>query len=493
MAKSLLTILATLPSGAVAADLTIDGLGQYLRQHYHTQEERDREERHRLRDQLYRDGGIDAMSKLIDSVFVDAEIREKRKKWARWARFNNVVKRVVNELSTVYQEPAVRTVGGEENNARYQVALALCGIHEVARQWNRMLNLHRALLVGVRVRQINDGAPQPVIDIVTPANARLITHPNDPSQIVAVAIRIKPKVSSSVNVPAWVVWSDNERFMMNDQWEILSDSFVEHGLGRMPWVFVSLEPPTENGPWPGTAGEDLVNADMAIWFTNIALLKETKSATKQTIVSGDTTTMARGQALDPDIPVEAPDGTAINTVDMAMDLSLFRDTSDHILENVVNNYGMSSAMARHQGVQSAEARELMRVPLREMRREQQVTLRKFERDVAQVMTVVFAADYPDIAFQTVEWGINFGEAQTPLSPKEDLERFEHERRLGLTDTVEYLMEQDPDLSKEAAIAELQRHVDVELERNRLMRPLQQVSGSMGAEQPVGEEPPSPQP
>jgi hypothetical protein len=98
------------------------------------------------------------------------------------------------------------------------------------------------------------------------------------------------------------------------------------------------------------------------WLSSIFLLKEQKSATKQPVLQGDGTNIARSQAADSEVPIETADGQSITTVDMSMDLGMFRATSDHIIEHVAQDYGMSAALINQQGVQSAEARELMRVP-----------------------------------------------------------------------------------------------------------------------------------
>lgn len=507
---TLLDTLAILPSGRLARPHNIDTLGVYLRKHYYTIAEQDREKRHRLRDELYHDGGIGEMHRLIDSVYQDPEVRERRKLWARWARFNNLTKRVVNELSSVYQQPARRTVSNQASNATYQLAQGAVNIHTVSKRWNRMLNLHRAILVGPRV-DITPGDPdsrRPSIQIVTPANARLITHPNNPHQIVAVAHRLRTKTMQTYPLtddgtqtgqsaqmaqaplqvsddPAWAVWSDEERFFLRENWTIIGESFQAHDLGRIPWVFCCLDDPSDDSPWPGNAGEDLVAADMAVWFSAVNMLKEVKSATRIPIISGNLDAAQRQQTTDTESAVELPDDVALTSHDMSMDLSLFRDTSDHVLEHVANNYGMSAALIKHQGVQSAEARDLMRVPLREMRLEQHQILRPFERELAECMSAVFASDMQDLRFATDGWAIDFGESQTPLSPKEELERFEHERRLGLTNTIDYVMDRNPDMTREMAEKYIEDNVQAELVRNRLMRPLQDISGSMGATTPDG--------
>lgn len=481
MTVSIFTILAALPSGIYGAPLSPDELSEYLGDHYFTDDETQREERHRLRDSLYRDGGFAEMDKLINTTYSEAENREKYKRWSKYARFNNVTKRIVNELSNVYQEPATRSVAGSVNNAKYQIILALAKFNDFARRMNRMLNLHRAIIVSPRVTKMPDGDVKLSIDIVTPANARLITHPNDQSCIVAIAVRIRPKtqkIDDDDRKPAWIIWSDHERFFVDSKFRFILGTHLNHGLGVNPCVFISLEPPDDVSPWPGTSGEDLIAADMSIWFAAVSLLKETKSSTRQTILSGDLSGMTRGQVQDSEVPIHAPDGVAVNSVDMSMDLSLFRDTADHILEHVANNYGMSAALITHQGVQSAEARDLMRVPLHELRREQQIVLRIAEREIAESLSAVVGADIPGLAFMTEGWMIDFAESHTPLSPKEELERFEHERRLLLANSVDYLVNKNPDITREVAEEKIKRNAKINEWQTRLQRDTMFLNGSL---------------
>jgi hypothetical protein len=478
---SIRSTLSLLPSGAMGQELSWDQVSRHLRDHYDTEAEKNREARHRLRDQLYADGGIEAMSALIDLVFVDPTVRELRKRWVKVSRFNNAMKRIVNELSSVYAEPAIREVDDEGENEKYRAVQEQCRQDEVFVRLNRMLNLHRWLLAGFRVRELASGEREPVIDLASPSIARAVIHPNDSTQVIGWLIRVAHRNyhsnSETDRVPSWVLWTDHEKAKLNDSLFIIGEP-EPHGFKRNPWVPVTRGPMVP-GFYPGDEGEDLVAAQMSIWFANICMLKETKSATNQTVLSGDLGAMSRNQAMDTETPIEAPDGVGVSTVDMSMDVSMFGRTADHILEHAANNYGMSLSLIKHQSATSAASRELMRVPLRELRREQQVPLRAFEKRFAEVQSMVLARDLPELAFKTAGWSIDFGESQTPLSSQEASLQFEKDRQLGLTNTVDFILEKNPDLTEEAAIEWLERNVKLEVLRNRLMRPLQAINGSMG--------------
>jgi hypothetical protein len=508
---SILETLATLPSGARQAKLDLSELSDYLATHYHTDAETQRNSRHALRDELYRDGGVAHMNSVIDKLFKDPTVKALRKDVVPFARFNNVIKRIVNEMSTVYSEPARRSVGetdatisaiaskaaeiaasdldvGAPNNEAYQRVLEAICMDERMVEVGRLLNLHRALLVGFRVRVMPNDERAPTIDIATPANVRAVTHPNDESLVIGWMIRCSYRTARvQDNTPAWTLWTDHESVHLNADMRVLPETYREHGLGVCPWVPVTLGPPL-SGFWPGSEGEDLVAGHTTIWFENVLLIKESKSATKQTIITGDGTNTARGQSLDSEVQGELADGQSATTVDMSMDLDMFKGAASHVLDHLALNYGLLPAVTRGQHAESAEARELQMLPLKGIRRRQQTPLRRFERDFAIVMSAILEVDLPAMRFAIIDWLIEFAESETPLDPAADHDLFLKDRAAGLDNTIDRLMRKHPGLTEGRAWERVDRNIDVETERNRKMRPLMQISGSMGASTPEGPTP-----
>ena len=297
-----------------------DDVTRYIRTNYlDSATERLRMEMHRRRHDLYNDDGREHIASLIETVFKDPEVKRLRHSWTQPAQYNNVLKRVVNELSTCYSEPAQRTVSGTVDNAKYQEVQKQARQDEQFRVMEHLLNLHRAVWVGFRVRNVGThAAPRNdlKIDIVTPANSFIITHPNDPTVPIGLGIRIETNYAiQSASAPAWVVWSEAERFLLDRSGRILGEP-VEHGIvneegaGVLPYVYVTLEPP-RGSIWPGRAGEDLVSADLAIKFASVCLLKELKSATRQTFLTGDLAAAARDQTMDTEATASVPEGVQV--------------------------------------------------------------------------------------------------------------------------------------------------------------------------------------
>lgn len=484
MTVSIRKVLAVLPTGDQGTDLSWSEVGVYLKRTCDRLEDRDRTRRHLLRDQFYADGGVDYMKAVIDDVFLDPVVRDLRKKWVQHARFNNPIKRIVNEISTVYAEPAKRSLDDEDAGAAYADLLEQLQFDIVMQQVNRLFNLHRILLVAPRIRLVEDDTPEPVVDIATPATFRVVLHPRDNTRPVGYLIRLdlRGMRTPEQRPAAWVLWTSHEWIHCDEQMMPIESTYKEHGFGVNPWSPV-MRSPARAGFWPGEEGEDLVAGHIAIWMANVLLMKETKSATKQTIVSGDGTHTARGQASDSEVPNEISDGQAVSTVDMSMDLSLFTGTSDHVLERLANDYGMSLAQMKHQGVQSADARESMRIPLRELRREQHPIFRLFERGFVKRLAAVCEKDAdPSMRFDPEGFRLDFGEAQTPMTPAEEVTQFEKERAAGLDNTVEFYMRRNPDADEDMARTAILKNIEVETWRVSEMRELQAMSGAMGAKQ-----------
>ena len=481
---SIAQALAVLPDGTPSpVPLSPSEVGRYLAENYGTDAERCRRERHARRNTLYRDGGCEYMKGVIDRVFKDPVVKELRKEWVEHARFSNSLKRIVNEVSTVYAEPAARKVAGDAaNQARLKAFVEETKLDEVMNHANRMLNLHRAILIGPRVR-VDGEARTIVIDILTPDSVIAVCDPNDASRVIAWAVAVEyrnARKPEGWRAPAWQIWNDHESWLLDKDLMPIGAP-APHALGICPLLPVTYHAETIAGFWPGEEGEDLVAAQVAIWMANVLLLKETKSATKQTTISGDVTTAARGQSMDTEVASQFPEGVTASTVDMSMDTSLFTAAADYALERVGNNYGLSLAALKHQGVQSAEARELMLEPLRQIRRDQIKTFRRVEKELAVVVAAIAAIDAPDLRFDPTGFRANFGEPQVLQDEATRIRNFKERQALGTDNILDEMQRIDPDLDEEAALAALVRNFRISTARVTLMKDMMALSGALGGE------------
>jgi hypothetical protein len=482
------TVLATLPSGEVGSDLKDDELADYLRTHCNRDVDKTRETDHRLRDILFCDGGVKEMTAKVDAWFENNTVRNRVKRMIADSRYSNATKRIVREKATVYSEPAKRFVGvSEENQKAYSdLCEAMC-LDEENDRVNQLFNLHCAVVVMPRVR-VTDVGPEMVIDVHSAATCRAVMHPNDNTQVVAWLTRCEFRsVRGRFARPAaWLLTSAHE-------WEYLDDNFmpipgtnVLHGLGLNPGIPISVGSKSTPDFWPGEEGADLIAAHVTGWMVEALMVKETRTATRQPVVSGDMTAAAREQALDSGGPIEVPEGTTITTVEIGTDVEIFMKAADHAVERAANNSGISSPQLRNEGVQSAEAAEARKEPLRTIRRRQIKPFRRYERQLAIVLSILASKKAEALKFDVTDWRINFGEPQVLMSKMDRLNIFEKERSLGLDNTEDFLMREDPDLDRAAAKAKITLNVEVETERVASMRLLQSMSGGMSTTVPAND-------
>lgn len=480
MTISLRKILGEQVASVPALGLDWQDVSRYLARRYiRNQAEQARRSKANLRHSYYRSAGDGRMIEELDRKYDDPDAKQKRSAWVPLAKFGNVWRRIATEVSTVYAMPASRTVSGDADNERYQEIQRLSRQHEVMSRINRWAFVHRNLVIGPRVRPGADGVTlTPTLDVVTPDCFHAVAHPLDPTRLVALILDLQiDKVIEDAKAPAKILWSAHEHALMDASGNILESTVTEHGYGRIPWMLFSLDPPA-GALLDTTTGDDIDAAHLAVWFEYVNLLKESKSANNLIILQGDMTRTARQQSADSEGAVELPEGTTAQALQTGVDLRKYLDTAQRVFETVAANYGLPPAILNHQGVQSAEARELMRVPLRELRLQQQIPFRDLERELVALQALVIGREIPELAFSTEGWSIDFADPQTPLGTREALDVFGKELELGLTSRTAELMRRNPDLTREQA-KELERlFAEDKTEAIRLLREFQALAGGM---------------
>lgn len=432
------------------------------------------------RDEFYLGKGDKHIEDLIDAAFFDRETRKLRKAMIPWAKHNNVIRRVASELATVYNEPARRTIADDDET--YQDLVDRSQLDSVMRDLDEKLVYHEDVWVQYRV---SASGLEPIVDLVTPANFWAISDPFDATRLAAIVIDQTPRGNFPKTAPCYRVWTSDDTFQLDAEVRFIPTSWEEHELHRLPGVLASVKPPSAKGRLLAECpAADLTAAHEAIWFINVLLIKETKSANKQTYHTGDTSSAAMGQTADTESDVILPEGVTTQAVDRGMDLSQFIATANHILETAAANHGLPPSVLHQRDAASGAEIHLRRIPIRELRKKRIPTMRRIERELAEVQSAINKTDLPAYKFSTDGWAIDFGEVQQPLTEDELDAVFEKRRQLGLTDTIEEIRRRNPDIvSDDAAEEVLKHHIEVETRRLVVMRTLQSMSGSMGTSTP----------
>ena len=431
------------------------------------------------RDAFYLGDGDKYIEELIDAAFKDPETRRLRKAMIPWAKHNNVIRRVSSELATVYNEPARRWLSTDDQT--YEEFTDLVDMDGMMRRLDEMLVYHEDVWVQYRVRKDD---LSPTIDLVSPANFWAVADPTDTTSLAAIIVDQTPSGKVRTTDPCYRVWCKDETFQLDQECRFIQSSLDPWPLGMLPGVLASAHPPgAKQTLLARCPAADLTAAHEAIWFINVLLVKETKSANKQTYHTGDTSQAVMGQSADTEYDVVLPEGVSTQAIDRGMDLNQFIETANHILETAAANHGLPPSVLHQRDAASGAEIHLRRIPIRELRKKRIPIMRRIERQIAVVQSQINKTDLPAYVFNPVGWGIDFGEVQQPLTEAEQDAVFEKRRQLGLTDTLEELRRRNPDLTDEAVRAELELHITNETLRVELMRNLMAMSGSAGQNTP----------
>ncbi len=457
-----------------ASEASWSAVTQFLRNQYiDNRDEKFRRAEAKKRDDYAAGAGDVNIIRLIETAFKDSVTRSLRSELVAWAKWNNVIQRVSHETATVYSEPAKRSIGA--NDERYQEFVELVNLDSVMREVDQKLVYHEDVWIQYRVRK---ETLEPVIDVITPAAFFAVCHPLDCTRLVAIIVEQTPQMARK-DQPHYRVWCADETFQLDGDGAVLQNTVEPWPMGRLPGVLASIRPPsTKSGLLAKSPAADLVAAHETVWFQNVLLLKESKSANKQTYASGDTSAAAMAQTADTEREVVLPEGVSMTAIDRGMDLSQFRDNADHVLERAAANHGLPPSVLHHRDSSSGQEIHLRRIPIRENRRRRIPVLRRVERDLATIQSLINKTDLPAFAFSADGFAIDYGEVQQPLTEAEQDAVFEQRRRMGLTDTIQEIRRRNPDLKTDVqAEEELKTHYEVETKRVLMMRELMSMSGA----------------
>lgn len=452
-------------------------VGEYLRDHYiKNDNEKVRRDEAKKRDAYHEGGGDEHIKRFIYLAFEDPLVRKLRSDLVGQAKWDNVLRRVSQELATVYSQPATRRVAKDDE--KYQEFLRLARQDAVMREVDKKLVYHEDVWIQYRVRK---NSKQPVLDVVTPSMFWAVASPTDQTDLLAIILDQTPPRVTRIT-PCYRVWTADETFMLDSECRVIVSTVEVNSIGRIPGVLASTTPASAKGQLLSEQpAADIVAAHESVWFQNVLLIKESKSASKATYASGDVSNASLGQSNDTEREVILPEGVTVQAVDRGMDLTQFRDNADHMRERTAANRGIPPALLNQREATSGAEAHMRMLPLLKLRAERILVLRDVERDIAAVQSTVNKNDLPEYAFDVEGWGVDFSEVTQPLTESEKDSVFRERRELGLTDTVEEIRRRNPDLqTDQEAVAVLARHIGVETERVQSMRELQAMSGSMGA-------------
>lgn len=397
----------------------------------------------------------------ISRLFTDATVKDRVMMFAHLAKSVTLFKRVIHDMARpVYLVPPTRTVEPESKQEAYSSIVTETDLDAVAPKW-----LTTALGTGAAFAypRFVPRLSRFVIDVIPADAATVIPDPDDPCAELAV-IYDKPVWSASGKCETWhVYWDDEISFQLDAQGNLRP--FEEGGelvrvntFGRIP--IVSLHPYDRLGKyWNVTAVESLVEANMAVcMLTTLALRKLKARGFNQIVVTGDAMRFPKGQAMDEESAILAPDGTSVTELANVADAANYLSLIEAIENRAAAEYGISRARLNR------ERQDTDDTGLTEQRAEMVKLMVSAERRLFEVVQLISGETTDRQLPADARMSIDFGEYQFRTDPQSELAVWETKRRMGVRNILDQVKAENPEVRTDPeAWDEVDRNLAAEAE------------------------------
>lgn len=400
---------------------------------------------------LYRDDSKLDFERIVDIVFETHDVQEQRKKMIQVASEQNVTRRIIDEVASLYDRPAVRTLKDAAANKRFHDEANAVELDEVMQEKQRLMFLCNEVLIW-RAAPIEDGAPSK-LHIVTPDCFDAVPHPKDGLEVAGIVIDKAPvsilEGEARASLPHYELWDDTFRYLISGAGCLVKEDGsmattpIEHGLKRIPGVVLHRRKPVDR-ILDSRAGRDITAAHLAVGLLSIMIMRLAKSqGERQPVLQGNLANVAAGQSMDGEKPLVLPPEVVASMLETRTDPSHYLDAKKDKLSSVAQTYGMSYEQFSYQegaAIASGKSYQVRREKLTELRLEQVRRSRRDEADVVDLM-----------GYETDGMTVDHQEQAMPSDALEEVQLLDAKMRIGLDSPVKYMMRKDPDLDRPAAI------------------------------------------
>jgi hypothetical protein len=435
--------------------------------------ERERRRLAQERVDLYYEMTASVLENAVFSLFTDATVRAKLRPFLKLGGATNLFRRTIDEVAgPIYQIPPTRKVlpteGREPDKDASKKYRELAKAVRLDKRMDLACHLGQAsnhvFLVGRQPKSL----PFPVVEVMTPAQVTVLTHPDDAQLEVGLVYDREYRGEK-----ARVLWDDTEMVVFSAGGQLLKHE--PHTLGRVPWVAIHMTERPGGQYWDMTTGTALFTASVCASLLTALTMKLHKThGFRQIIVTGDVVNFPKEQSLDEEAAILAPEGTSISTLDMATPGSHYLATLADIVTRAAADRGIS--LERLNAKAGSESED---VGLEERRADAIKVFRSAEEDAFDLLTTMRAGTVT--AGSRLE--TDYGELTMRTDPMGTLQLWEKQEERGLRNVLDDIRAMNPEIdSDEEAWSEFERNLDVRAKKIEMLRKLN-MSATAGAEMP----------
>ena len=443
----------------------------------------------------------------------------------------NIFRRIVREVCTVYKIPPVRTFRIPDAKEDDEDAGAILGdyygqmrLDEAMAEAHRLAKASTIVFLRPRVVSIPEGERPPMtatgaltplvtmsseqneqgtliqrqnatggipdlgtdspaemrLEIITPDLAHVVLSADDPTRMDGFAYYAVAETERGDTERAWIYYTrDTIRFLSDGGEQIKNPWGGEDELPNRYGIIPVVPFPCASqavGFWNDNWNRDAYRANLIVGVlcTYMNFLVKTQSF-KQMVFSGDrfNTQDLLNATIDPLVPITLPEGATAITLDLNTQLAAIDGVIRGKIMSIANNYGISAEnFTITSQVASGYALRIMNRALEELRKADEVVCAVVEKGLFDIVRRIIEVDFPETAISPdLELRFNPVESSYPAAPQEEQARWEFEFKNGISSPVGYLIAKDPDLTREDAIAKLQQikeeNAEIEPERSAL--------------------------
>ncbi len=423
----------------------------------HMNEHRLRRETIARRLRLYRDQSTPDVSVAIDQIYETDEYRETLKRYIFAAREQNVTRRIIDEIASLYDKPVIRILKDKTRSDELRLEEKRLHLHEIMQESHHLLTLCNDVLIWQFIGA--DAAKK--LRVVTSDTFDAIPHPQDAFVPAGLMLDMCPRTVLQGDLrdrlPHYELWDDTYRYLISKTGRLVNPDGtdllgapISHGLGRIPGVLLHRREPTTT-ILDSSHGADIESAHLGVALLNIMILRLSKSqGENQPVLQGNLAAMATGQIMNGEKPLLLPPEVVASMLNMKTDPDHYIMVKKDKLSSVCGSYGMSYeqyAMSESSDSASGKVYGMRREKLTEIRLESR---RRAVDNEAEVVGL--------IGFDPVGMRLDYQEQAIPSDAVEEVSLLRDKMKMGLDSPIAFLMRKDPDLSREDAVTLLKENL-----------------------------------
>lgn len=382
----------------------------------------------------------------------------------------NILNRVVNEICTVYKEPAKRTIDGisDVEQESLDMLYASLDADQVLAEAHRYAKA--ATMSFIMPRAIPD-ENRIVLRLITPDNVYVETSSEDPTRMTLFAYASNVTVKGKTE-QVWNCYTKDERWFCDRGGKVLDRSRLMRYFGEraeemadtenkyemipvvaFPAAFQASEFWNEN--WNHDAYEGTLKIGM-LW-TNLSYLAKTQSFKQIVITADKISDETKNTILDPLMPLVMSSGGTATTLDLNTQLTQMYELIQGKIAGIANNYGISmSNFSLTTQPQSGFSLKIANQSLQDIRQYDIPLCQSVEKRLYKIIARI--ANVDDIASLPEDKEIRFnpGDVSWPEEWPTEKDRWMFEFENGISSPVDYLISRDPQKTREDAMAEIQK-------------------------------------